>query len=155
MERHHSKTNESVEQGLSDLSALLNDQLRAIRRKLWIFNTSLDSLPAKIEMAYYQSGGWVEREKLDRSVHTCDELAKDGVVLKGKKVLNCWPTKWKCARLRARAVRAERHAAVAIKSASASLSDAFEALLQYACACAKADEYRRNITRTPTRRDCS
>ena len=71
---------------------------------------------------------------LDRSVRTCDGLAKDGVALKGKKILGCWPARWKCARLRARAVRAERHAAVAMNNASDSLGHAFEAVLQYAYA---------------------
>ena len=91
----------------------------------------------------------------DQSVHTCDGLARDGVTLKSKKVLSCWPAKWKSARLRARAIRAERHAAVAMNNASASLRDAFEAVLQYACARAKADDYCRNITRAPTPPDCS
>ena len=148
-------TSDSVQQDLSEFSAPLDDQLRAIRRKLWIFNTTLNSLPAKIQMACRQSGEWVETEVLDRSVHTCDGLAKGGVALKSKKVLSYSPADWKCARLRARAIRAERHAAVAMNNASASLRDAFEAVLQYACARAQADDYCRNINRTPTPPGCS
>ena len=60
-----------------------------------------------------------------------------------------WPARWNRARLRARADRAERRAAVAMNKASVALSDAFEAVLQAACARIKADEACRNITETP------
>ena len=139
---------DSVDQGLSDFSAPLNDQLRAIRRKLWILNATLDSLPTMIEMAYQQSAESVEREVHDRSVPTCDGLANEGFTLKGKKILGSWSARWKCARLRARALRAERHAAAAMNNASNSLGHAFEAVQQYARARAKADESCRNIIRT-------
>ncbi len=153
--RTSASTRDSVDQGLSDFSAGLNDQLRAIRRKLWIFNATLNALLAKIEIAYHPSAVRSESDMLDRSAQNCDRLGKDGVALKGKTILGCWPARWKCARLRARAVRAERRAAVAMNDASTALSQAFEAVLQYACACAEADESCMNITHTPTPRDCS
>jgi hypothetical protein len=139
----------------ASFSAPLNDQLRAIRRKLWIFNATLDSLLAKIEMAHHPSTVRIESDMLDRSAHTCDRLANDGVALKSKKILGCWPARWKRARLRARAVRAERHAAAAMNNASDSLGHAFEAVQQYARARAKADESCRNIIRTTSSRDCN
>ncbi len=85
--RGNRSTCDSVEQGLFDFSAPLNGQLRAIRRKLWIFNVTLDSLPTTTETAYQQSAECVEREMLDRSVHTCDGFANEGFTLKGKKML--------------------------------------------------------------------
>jgi hypothetical protein len=154
-DRGNPSTSQSVDKRLSDFSAPLNDHLRAIRRKLWIFNATLDSLPTTIEMAYQQSAECVEREMLDRSVHTCDGLANEGFALKGKKILESWPARWKRARLRARAVRAERHAAVAMNNASDSLGHAFEAVQQYARARAEADESCRNIIRTSASRDCN
>ncbi len=153
--RGNPSTSDSVDQGLSDFSAPLNDQLRAIRRKLWVFTATLESLRAKIEMAYHPSGARIESDTLDRSVHTCDGLANDGFALQGKRILASWPARWKCVRLRARAVRAERQAAVAMNNASASLSHAFEAVLEYTLARAKADESCRNITRTSPSRDCN
>ena len=51
-------------------------------------------------------------------------------------------------------VRAERRAAIAMNKASAALSHAFEAVLQYANANAQADESRRNMRCTPTQRHC-
>jgi hypothetical protein len=146
-------TSDSIDHGLSDFSAPLNDQLRAIRRKLWILNATLDSLPTKIEMAYQQSAESVEM--LDRSVHTCDGLANEGFTLKGNKILGSWPARWKCARLRARAARAERRAAVAINNLSDSLGRARETVQQYARARAKADESCRNVIRTSSSRDCN
>jgi hypothetical protein len=88
--RGNPSTSDSVDQGLSDFSAPLNDQLRAIRRKLWIFNATLDSLLTRFEMSYEQSAECVGREMLDRSVHTCDGLATEGLTLKGKKILGSW-----------------------------------------------------------------
>ena len=138
---------------MSGFSAPLNDQLRAIRRKLWIFNATLDSLPTKIELAYQRSAECVERAMLDRSVHTCDGLANEGFTLQGKKILGCLACQMEVRQAPARAVRAERHAAVALNNASASLSHAFEAVQEYAGARAKADMVSRNIARTPTARD--
>ena len=145
-------SNDSFEHGLSHCSTPLRIPLGAIRRKLWILNTKLQSLPAKIELIYRQSGEWVNVDGLERCMHDGVGLAKER--LNGRRGLGCWPAKWNRARLRARADRAERHAVVAMNKASVSLSDAFEAVLQAACARIRADEACRNITETPTPR-CS
>jgi hypothetical protein len=148
MERNYSS--DSFEHGLSHCSTPLRIPLGAIRRKLWILNTKLQSLPAKIELIYRQSGEWVNVDGLERCMHDGVGLAKER--LNGRRGLGCWPAKWNRARLRARADRAERRAAVAMNKASVSLSDAFEAVLQAACARIRADEACRNITETPTPR---
>ena len=79
--RGNPSTSDSVDQGLSDFSAPLNDQLRAIRRKLWILNAKLQSLPAKIEMIYRQSGRVRSRVDDARPIDACttelDSLKKD------------------------------------------------------------------------------
>lgn len=143
-------SNDSFEHGLSHCSTPLRIPLGAIRRKLWILNTRLQSLPAKIESIYRQSGEWVNVDGLEGSMHDGVGLAKER--RNGRRVLGDWPARWNRARLRARADRAERHAAVAMNKASVSLSDAFEAVLQAACARMRADEACRNITETPTPR---
>ena len=140
------------EHGLPHCSTPLRIPLGAIRRKLWILGTKLQSLAAKIELIYRQSGERVNVDGLERCMHDGVGLAKER--LNGRRVFGCWPAKWNRARLRARADRAERHAVVAMNKASVSLSDAFEAVLQAACARIKADEACRNITETPTPR-CS
>jgi hypothetical protein len=140
---------DSFEDGLSHCSTPLRIPLGAIRRKLWILNTRLQLLPAKIELIYRQSGEWVNVDGLERCIDGVG-LAKER--LNGRRGLGCWPAKWNRARLRARADRAERHAVVAMNKASVSLSDAFEAVLQAACARIRADEACRNITETPTPR---
>jgi hypothetical protein len=150
MERNYSSA--SFEHGLSHCSTPLRNSLEAIRRKLWILNTKLQSLPAKIELIHRQSGEWVNVDGLGRCMHVGVGLAKER--LNGRRGLGCWPAKWNRARLRARADRVERHAVVAMNKASGSLSDAFEAVLQAACARIRADEACRNINDTPTPR-CS
>ncbi len=150
MERNYSS--DSFEHGLSHCSIPLRIPLGAIRRKLWILNTKLRSLPAKIELIYRQSGEWANVDGLERCMHDGVGLAKER--LNGRKGLGCWQARWNRARLRARADRAERHAVVAMNKASVSLGDAFEAVLQAACARIRADEACRNSTKTPTPR-CS
>ena len=142
----HGPTSDSFEHGLSHCSASLRISLGAIRRKLWILNTKLQSLPAKIELIYRQSGEYVKVDGLERSMDDGVGLAKKR--RSGRRGRGCWPAKWNRARLRARADRDERRAVVAMNKASASLSDAFEAALQAACARMRADEACRNITQT-------
>ena len=148
MERNDSS--DSFEHGLSHCPIPLRIPLGAIRRKLWILNAKLRSLPAKIELIHHQSGGWVNVDDLERSMHDGVGLAKKRI--DGRKVLGCWPARWNRARLVARADRAERRAAVAMNKASVSLSNAFEAVLQAACARMRADEAYRNLGETPTPR---
>ena len=148
MKRDYSS--DSFEHGLSHCSTPLRIPLGAIRRKLWILNTRLQSLPAKIELIYRQSGEGVYVDGLERCMHNGIEIAEER--LDGRRVLGGWPARWNRARLRARADRAERRAADAMNKASVSLSDAFEAVLQAACARIRADEACRNITETPTPR---
>jgi hypothetical protein len=137
---------DSFEHGVSHCSTPLRIALGAIRRKLWILNTKLQSLPAKIELIERQSGEWVNGDGLERCMHDGVGLAKER--LNGRRGLGCWRARWNRARLRARAERTERHAVAAMNKASASLSDAFEAVLQAACARIRADEASRNITET-------
>jgi hypothetical protein len=153
--RGNALTNVTVDQEFPNSTAPLDDDLQTIRRTLWILNATLDSLIKKIEMMSDQSGMRVEKDLVDRAVHTRDRLAEEGFALEGKKILGWRPARWKCARLRARAVRAERHAAISMSNASASLSRALDAVLQYARARAKADESRTNVTRSSTPRSSS
>ena len=46
---------DSFEHGLAHCSTPLSISLGAIRRKLWILNAKLQSLPAKIELIYRQT----------------------------------------------------------------------------------------------------
>ncbi len=125
-------SSDPFEHGLSHRSPSLRITLGAIRRKLWILNTKLQSLSATIELIYRHSGEWVNVDGLGRCLHDGVGLAEERV--NGRRVLEGLPARWNRARLRARADRAERRAAVAMNKASVSLSDAFEAVLQAACA---------------------
>jgi hypothetical protein len=130
---------ESVDQGISRRSDPMADRLKAVRRRLWILNATLESLPAKIELACRQSGVWAGGDGLDRHQQSCDGLGDVHLAVKTEGVLGRWRAKWKIATLRSRADRAERRAAVAIDDASASFSAAIEAVLQAALARVNAD----------------
>ncbi len=131
-------TSDAFEHGLSRCSASFRISVVALRRKLWILNARLHSLPAKVELVYRQSGEWVHVDEFEPCTRDGVGLAKK--LLRGGKGLGCWPAKWNCARLRARADRAERRAVVAMNRASDSLSEAFEAVQQAACARIKAHD---------------
>jgi hypothetical protein len=141
-------SSDSFEPCLPHCSIPLRTPLGAIRRKLWILNTTLQSLPAKIESTYRQSGEAVYVGGLEQCMHDGVGVAEER--LNGRRVLRGWLARWNCARLRARADQAERHAIVAMNKASVSLSDAFEAVVKAACARNRADEACRNSTENPT-----
>ena len=143
-------SSDSFEHGLFHCSRPLGIPLGAIRRKLWILNTKLQSLAAKIELIYCQSGEWVNVDGPERRMHDRVGVAEERP--NGRSVLGCWPARWNFSRLQARADRAERRAAVAMNKASISLSDACEAVLQAACARKRADEACRNFTESPVPR---
>jgi hypothetical protein len=125
-----------TDQGVARRTDPARDQVQAIRRSLWILSATLESLPAKIELACRRSGAVAGRDGLDQPQHTRDVRLR----LKALGALGGWRARWKCARLRSRANRAERRAAVAIRDASASFGAALEAVLHAAVARAKADQ---------------
>jgi len=125
-----------------------------IRRKLWILNATLDSLPAKIELACGQSGVLAGMHGPDQPQHAGDEPGDLLPVLRAEVTLGGWRARWKLARLRSRADRAERRATVAIQNASASCGAALEAVLHAAIARGKADEACRRPGCAPAPRGC-
>jgi hypothetical protein len=132
----------------------VQELLQAIRRKLWILNASLESLCAKIEPAYrkrYEAAG---RDGPDQHRHSPAESGDERMALKAWGAVGGWRARRKLARLRSRADRAERRAAVAINGASASFGVALEAMLQAAIARLKADEACLGPCRPPTSRRC-
>jgi hypothetical protein len=118
----------------------LRDQLVAIRRRLWIVNATLETLPAKIEQTYrakmLRARGHESAERGNVSENSNDE----------RLALDCYPTEagwWarrKLTKLRSRASRAESRAAAALYDASVSFGEALEAVLKAAVARVKADE---------------
>jgi len=145
---------DSADQGVSHRSDLLRDQRQAIRRRLWILNATLESLPAKIELACGQSGVLAGMHGPDQPQHAGDEPGDLLPVLRAEVTLGGWRARWKLARLRSRADRAERRATVAIQNASASCGAALEAVLHAAIARGKADEACRRPGCAPAPRGC-
>ena len=129
----------------------LRDQLQAIRRRLWILNATLESLPAKIELACRKSGEMAGGDGPDQPQHTPDEPGDERLALQSEGFVGSWWARRKLAWLRSRADRAERRAAVAINDASASFSAALEAVLHAAIARLKADEACLGPCRPPAR----
>ncbi len=118
----------------------MRDQLQAIRRRLWILSATLEYLPAKIELAYRARIEVAGRDGTDHSRPISDQPSDGPPVVKAPAALRGWLARWKLARLRARADRAERRAAAAIGDASASFAQALQAVLLAAIARVKADE---------------
>jgi hypothetical protein len=145
---------DSVDSGICRPSDSLRNRLQAIRRRLWILNATLESLPAKVELVSRQSGVLAGEYGPDQRQDTRDEPGDERLALKGEGALSGWRARWKLARLRSRADRAERRAAVAIHDASASFGAALEAVLHAAIARVKADEAGLNSCRPPTSRRC-
>jgi hypothetical protein len=116
----------------------LRDQLLAIRRRLWIVNATLESLPAKIEQTYRNRSASADAGP-NRHRNTSDMLRAAGRALDNHNAAGWW-ARWKLARLRSRARRAEARAAAALFDASVSFGAALEAVLQAAVARVKADE---------------
>jgi hypothetical protein len=130
----------SSAEGVFVPSESLRDQLLAIRRRLWIVNATLESLPAKIEQTYSRRssilGGASSSRVRNTSNPPCQEVpAREPHEVAG----GCW-ARWRRAKLRSRASRAERLAAAALYNASISFGDALEAVLRAAVARVKADE---------------
>jgi hypothetical protein len=121
-------------------SGPLRDQLVAIRRRLWIVNATLESLPAKIEQAYRQRSTSAVGDESAQSRETCDTILDHAVGLEAHKAAAGWWARWKLSRLRSRASRAEARAAAALYDASVSFGEALEAVMQAAVARVKADE---------------
>jgi hypothetical protein len=116
----------------------LRDQLLAIRRRLWIVNATLESLPAKIEQTYRNRSA-IAGVQPSQSRNASDMLSTERRALERQKAAGWW-ARWKATRLRARASRAEARAAAALYDASVSFGEALEAVLHAAVARVKADE---------------
>jgi hypothetical protein len=116
----------------------LRDQLVAIRRRLWIVNATLESLPAKIEQTY-RNRSKIAGAGPTQDQNVSDTLCTERQALESQKVVGWW-VRWKLARLRARARRAEARAAAALYDASVSFGEALEAVMHAAAARVKADE---------------
>jgi hypothetical protein len=130
----------SVEQRFFLPSESLRDQLQAIRRRLWILNATLESLHAKIELACRMRSEVASGDGSDHPRKIPDASGGEPLTLKAHGAIGGWWARWKLARLRSRADRAERRAVVAIHDASASFSAALDAVLHAAIVRAKADE---------------
>ena len=146
---------DSVNPGVFRTSDPLWHQLQAVRRRLWILSATLESLPAKIELAYRtrsdvagEGGPNHPEPSANGSVH--ERLAPQPAAFVGG-----WWARRRLTRLKSRAERAERRAAAAIREASASFGTALEAVLQAAVARVKADEacLSSRRTRSPRSRD--
>jgi hypothetical protein len=144
----------SVDQGVSRRSDLLQERLHAIRRRLWILSATLECLPAKFELARRKSGVFAGGDGPDLLQDTHDEPGNERPTLKDQGALGGWLARWKLARLRSRAERADRRAAVALHNASASFSAALEAVLTAALASVKADEACLGPCSAPSPRRC-
>jgi hypothetical protein len=116
----------------------LRDQLVAIRRRLWIVNATLESLSAKIEQTY-RNRSVIADAGPARHRNTSDTLCAAGRTLDNHNAAGWW-ARWKLARLRSRASRAEGRAAAALYDASVSFGEALEAVFNAAVARVKADE---------------
>jgi hypothetical protein len=116
----------------------LRDQFLAIRRRLWIVNATLECLPAKIEQTY-RNRSVIAGAFPTQSRNTADPLPTEGRAIPSHRATGWW-ARWKVARLRSRASRAEARAAAALYDASVSFGLALEAVLQAAVARVKADE---------------
>ena len=117
----------------------MHDQFQAIRHRLWILNTTLESLPVKIELGYRLKSDVAGVDASDQRRLTPDTSGGKRLAFKVKGALaDCW-ARWKLARLRARADWAERRAVVAIHSASASFGAALDAVVHAAIVYLKAD----------------
>jgi hypothetical protein len=136
--------------GILRSSDPLWDQLHAIRRRLWIVSTSLESLPAKIELAYRSRSRVAHGARPDEPGLALSASSDESPVTRPEGSNGGWWARRKCARLRSRASRAERRAAAAIHDASVSFGTALEAVLQAAVARAQADE----AWLTPRRAPC-
>src|SRR5262249_41737591 len=121
-------------------SESLRDQLLAIRRRLWIVNATLESLPAKIEQTYHKRNTFLGGDRFGRECKPADRSCPEAFSGERRKLVAPWWTRWRLAKLRSRAVRAERRAAAALYTASVSFGEALEAVLLSAVARVKADE---------------
>jgi hypothetical protein len=130
------------DEGVSRRSDSLRDQVQSIRRRLWILNATLESLPARIELACRKSGVPSGGDGPDQPQRIRDQPADLRPALKAEEAPGGWRARWKLARLRSRAERAERRAAVAIHDASASFGAALDAVLHAAIARVQADSGR-------------
>ena len=119
-------------------SESLRDQLVALRRRLWIVNATLESLPAKIEQTY-RNRSLIVGAGPTQYQNASDPLCTERRALESPRAIGWW-ARWKLARLRSRARRAEARAAAALYRASVSFGGALEAVLQAAVARVKADE---------------
>ena len=120
------------------LSDSLRDQLLAIRRRLWIVNATLESLPQRIEQTY-RSRSVIKDAGAAQHRNTSDTLCTERRAFESHKAADWW-ARWKVARLRSRARRADARATAALYDASVSFGEALEAVLQAAVARVKADE---------------
>lgn len=128
----------------------LRDQLQAIRRRLWILNATLDSLPAKIELACRasaaaRSGGVSPGLRVIPSQASCNPANRHS-----KRGGDRRRKVRELARLRARAERAEHSAKRAINDAATTFGEALELVMEAFVARAKADEFHFNNSRGVT-----
>ena len=143
---------DTAAEGLFVPSESLRDQLVAIRRRLWIVNATLESLPSKIEQTYRQRSAIAVGDESDQRRKNSDTILDEAAALERHQAAAGWWARWKLARLRTRALRAEARAAAALHDASVSFGAALEAVLQAAVARVKADEAGFQSLPLPSRR---
>jgi hypothetical protein len=150
---------DSPERGSSDKDVFLpsdslRGQLQAIRRRLWILNATLESLPAKIELACRKGPEVVGGDRPKEPGHSPDVSDGERVAPKAGGAIGRRWARLKLAGLRSKADRAERRAAVAINDAYASFGTALESVRLAAIARVKADEACLDPDDPPTARTC-
>jgi hypothetical protein len=117
-----------VDRDVALRSGSLQDQIRVIRRKLWILNATLDSLHAKIEVAGRKRERLPEGDSPERPRRS---IVFSGGVRRVPRIgrkFDRWLRRRSLARLGSDADRAEKRALAAIARASASIGAALEAV---------------------------
>ena len=121
----------------------VRDQLKAVRRSLWILGAKLECLPAKIERTCRKNELPAGGDGPERPRHAGNKRLAPNP----ERALGGWLVRWKLARLQARANRAERRSAAALSDASASFTAALDAVLYAAVARVRADAASRGPCR--------
>jgi hypothetical protein len=145
---------DSMEESVTHRSLAMGDQLQAIRRRLWILSATLESLSAKIELAIRKKSEVAGGDGPGRLRHSPDAPYDERLALPSAGFVASWWARRRLARLRSRADRADRRAAVAINDASASFSAVLGAVLEAAIARVKADEACLSSCSAPGPRVC-
>jgi hypothetical protein len=123
----------------------LESHFRALHRRLWILNATLETLPRKIEEIAQTKGCECIRKSAGPPSGPSERSpspnpAPSGQTPVGGSAIERWRARRRRAHLKLRAELADRRAASAIEAASVSFTRALEAVLLAAAARIKAEE---------------